>query len=100
MPALACYCERQIGSYGAARILRAYRAAMLDSRWSDPRWKQALGDDVPSTAREAVRRAVDLRDTLAEAGSPDATRAVFLVAVLNHLTSLLDVDTNELWDRV
>jgi hypothetical protein len=55
---------------------------------------------MPSTAREAVRRAVDVRDTPAETRSPDATRAVFLVAVLNHLTALLGVDTDELWDRV
>jgi hypothetical protein len=73
--------------------------AMLDWVWSDPRWRDRVGNDVPSAAREAVRRAVDLRDTLAEAQRGEATRAVFLVAVLNHLCEQLAIDTTDLWDR-
>ncbi len=43
--------------------------------------------------REALRRAVDLRDALARSGTDGTTRAVFLVAVLIHLTELLGYDT-------
>jgi hypothetical protein len=53
-----------------------------------------------TTLREALRRAVDLRDTLAEAGSGDTSRAVFLVDVLNHLADIQGVDTSALWDRL
>jgi hypothetical protein len=53
-----------------------------------------------TTLREALRRAVDLRDTLAEAGSGDTSRAVSLVDVLNHLADIQGVDTSALWDRL
>jgi GNAT superfamily N-acetyltransferase len=43
---------------------------------------------------KALRRAVDLRDTLAEARSSDTARAVFLVDVLNHLADLQGFDTS------
>jgi hypothetical protein len=56
--------------------------------WSDPRWRASVGSDAEAVLREALRRAVDLRDTLAEAGSSDRSRAVFLVDVLNHLADL------------
>jgi len=46
-----------------------------------------------------LRRAVDLRDTLAEAGSNNTARAVFLVDVLNHLADLQGFDTSELWEH-
>jgi hypothetical protein len=49
--------------------------------------------------QEALRRAVDLRDTLAEAESSDTSRAVFLVDMLNHVAEIQDVDTSALWDR-
>jgi len=45
-------------------------------------------------------RAVDLRDTLAEARSSDTARAVFLVDVLNHLADLQGFDTSGLWEGV
>ena len=72
---------------------------MPDWNWSDPRWRQAVGSDTHRTVREAVRRAVDLRDTLAEADRTETGRALFLVDVLNHLAVRLDVDVSELWDR-
>jgi hypothetical protein len=56
--------------------------------WSDPRWRQRVGSDPEATLREALLRAVDLRDTLASHGSRETTRAVFLVDVLNHLIAL------------
>jgi hypothetical protein len=59
-----------------------------------------VGSDAEAALREAVRRAVDLRDTLAEAGSSDTSRAVFLVDVLNHLAEIQGVDTSALWDRL
>jgi hypothetical protein len=68
--------------------------------WSDPRWRDSVGADAQATAREALRRAVDLRDTLAEQRSKDTARAVFLVAVLNHLTDLQGFDTSGIWERV
>ncbi len=68
--------------------------------WSDPRWRDSVGADAQATAREALRRAVDLRDTLAEARSSDTTRAVFLVDVLNHLADLQGFDTSGIWERV
>ena len=72
---------------------------MDDWIWSDPRWRDRVGDDPPTVLREAVRRAVDLRDTLATADSDETGRAVFLVDVLNHLAGLHGVDMSGLWDR-
>jgi len=69
-------------------------------RWSDPRWRVNVGSDAEAALREALRRAVDLRDTLAEAGSGDTSRAVSLVDVLNHLADIQGVDTSALWDRL
>jgi hypothetical protein len=59
-----------------------------------------VGSDAEAALREALRRAVDLRDTLAEAGSGDTSRAVFLVDVLNHLADIHGVDTSALWERL
>jgi hypothetical protein len=59
-----------------------------------------VGSDAEAALREALRRAVDLRDTLAEAGSGDTSRAVFLMDVLNHLADIHGVDTSALWDRL
>lgn len=59
-------------------------------RWPDQRWRERVGVDRRATLDEALRRAVDLRDTLAEGGRSETTRAVMLVDVLNHLADLLD----------
>jgi hypothetical protein len=65
--------------------------------WSDPRWRQRVGDDAAATVREALRRAIDLRDL--RDGETRTGRPVFLVDVLNHLSDLLEVDTSSLWER-
>jgi hypothetical protein len=67
--------------------------------WSEPRWRSRVEADAEATVREALRRAVDLRDTLAEAGSSDTARALCLVDVLNHLSELHGFDTSALWER-
>jgi hypothetical protein len=67
---------------------------MSDWRYNDSRWRDRVGDDVSATVREALRRAVDMRDTVLEAGG----RPTMLVDVLNHLVELLQVDTSSLWD--
>jgi hypothetical protein len=66
--------------------------------WSDPRWRQRVGDDVAATLREALRRAIDLRD-LREGGESRGGRPMFLVDVLNHLGDVLEIDTSSLWER-
>jgi hypothetical protein len=57
-------------------------------RWEDPRWREVVGVDRRATLEEAIRRGIDLRDTLARAGSPETSRAVLLLDVLNHLYDL------------
>jgi hypothetical protein len=46
---------------------------------------------------EALRRAVDLRDTLASQGTNETSRAGFLLDVLNHLTALHGYEF-DLWE--
>jgi hypothetical protein len=96
--------ERQIWRDAPVPFLTLARATrrvrVMDSwTWSDPRWRDRIGADAEATAREALRRAVDLRDTLAEAGSGNTARALFLVDVLNHLAELQGFDTSALWER-
>ena len=69
----------------------------MEWTWSDPRWRVHVGSDVDATMREALRRAVDLRDL--EEIEHYRSRALFLVHVLNHLSDLLAVDTTSLWER-
>lgn len=73
---------------------------MIDWRWHDPTWRNRVDEDPERTAREALRHAVALREHLAEIGTRDSARAIFLVAVLSHLCALVDFDTTELWQRV
>jgi hypothetical protein len=72
---------------------------MHDWKWHDPEWRERVGPDTEATTREALRRAVDLRDTLAETGSKQTARALVLVDVLNHLVQLQGVDPADLWER-
>jgi hypothetical protein len=60
--------------------------------WSDPRWRQRVGDDTAAAVREALRRAIDLRDL--RVGESHGGRPVLLVDVVNHLSDLLEVDTS------
>ncbi|HUO48113.1 MAG TPA: hypothetical protein VMU09_04690 [Acidimicrobiales bacterium] len=66
-------------------------------RWEDLRWRDRIGAEPAELVREAVRRAVDLRDW--SDGTGLTSRAVFLVEVLNTLCAALDVDTADLWVR-
>jgi len=63
-------------------------AGFEEWRWEDPRWGERVGDDRAAVYGEALRRAVELRDTLAGLDSPATGRAVMLVGVLHLLGSL------------
>ena len=69
---------------------------MTEWAWHDRAWREHVDDSVDATFREALGRAIDIRDL----GLPgNEGRPVFLVDVLNHLSELLAVDTASLWDR-
>jgi hypothetical protein len=65
----------------------------LDKRLRDLDWRQRTDDDPERVDREALRRALALR----EGGPP--SRAVILVDVLNRLGELLALDGTSVWDR-
>ena len=68
--------------------------------WSDPRWRDRVSGDLQATYREALRRSVDLRDTLSQGGEHAVGGAVFLVDVLNELRSVINLyesDGQDLW---
>ena len=65
----------------------------LDNRLDDLSWREKVGDDPERAYREALRRAVALRD----GGSQ--LRVVVLVAVLNRLGELSGFDGSQLWSR-
>ena len=70
-------------------------------RWEDLRWRERVGSDPERIVREALRRAVDVRDSeSAKAPSGLSARPVFLVDVLNKLCEVLNVSTERLWDEV
>jgi hypothetical protein len=59
--------------------------------WADPRWRERICQtNVLALVFEASRRAVELRDALAESGSQDVTRALFLNDVINTLYQVAD----------
>ena len=66
-------------------------------RWEDLRWRERMGGEAAELLREAVRRAVDIRDW--SEGTGLTSRAVFLVEVLDSLCASLEVDTADLWVR-
>jgi hypothetical protein len=68
----------------------------LHWRWEDPTWPVRVGEEPSRIVREALRRAVDIRDRHSD--EPLAARPVFLVDVLNRLCEVLAVDTKDLWD--
>jgi hypothetical protein len=74
-----------------------YGQGDLSWRWEDLRWRERLGSDSERIVREALRRAIDMRDS--EAANLSA-RPVFLVDVLNKLCEVLNVRTERLWDEV
>jgi len=66
---------------------------MSEWRWSDPGWRERVGVDPQALIREALRRAVDIRDQ----GSEGTGRAVFLVDVLNALCDAMEIEVGDLW---
>jgi hypothetical protein len=67
-------------------------------RWEDPRWREWTANDPTKILREALRRAVDIRDTNAQ-GSALAARPLMLVDVLNALSASLNVSGSDIWDE-
>ena len=57
--------------------------------WSDPDWRERVGNDVIASYQDALLRAVDIRDAVVDDGPFIGARAVMLVDSLNHLGSLL-----------
>jgi hypothetical protein len=74
-----------------------YGQGDLSWRWEDLRWRERVGSDSERIVREALRRAIDMRDS--EAANLSA-RPVFLVDVLNKLCEVLNVRTERLWHEV
>ena len=66
-------------------------------RWEDPRWREWTANDVAKILQEALRRAVDIRDTNAR-GSALGARPLILVDVLNALSASLKVSGSDIWD--
>jgi hypothetical protein len=65
----------------------------LDKRLRDLDWRERTGDDPERVYREAMRRALALR----EGGLRG--RVTILVDVLNRLGELLALDGTSVWDR-
>jgi hypothetical protein len=66
-------------------------------RWEDPRWREWTGNDATKILLEALRRAVDIRDTNAQRIALEA-RPLVLMDVLNALSASLKVDVSDIWD--
>ena len=67
-------------------------------RWEDPRWREWTGNDARKILREALRRAVDIRDTNAQQVALGA-RPLILLEVLNALSAALEVSGSDIWDE-
>ena len=67
----------------------------LGWRCEDLRWPERVGSDSERIVREALRRAIDIRDSASLSARP-----VFLVDVLNKLCDVLNVRTEHLWDEI
>ena len=65
--------------------------------WEDPRWREWTGNDAAKILLEALRRAVDIRDTNAQRIALGA-RPLILVDVLNALSASLKVSGSDIWD--
>ena len=66
-------------------------------RWEDPRWREWTGNDAAQILLEALRRAVDIRDTNAQRIALGA-RPTILVDVLNALSASLKVSGADIWE--
>ena len=65
--------------------------------WADPTWRERIDGDGNGILREAVRRAVHLRDGLAE-GQASTTEAVMLVDVLSEALTVFGVRGDDIWN--
>ncbi len=66
-------------------------------RWEDPRWREWTGNDAAKILQEALRRAVDIRDTNAQRIALEA-RPLILLDVLNTLSASLQVSGSDIWN--
>jgi hypothetical protein len=66
-------------------------------RWEDPNWREWTGNDAAKILREALRRAVDIRDTNAQ-GIALGARPLVLLDVLSALSGTLDISGSDIWD--
>jgi hypothetical protein len=66
-------------------------------RWSNLGWRDQVGQNPTEILREALRRAVDIRDQTDK--SKLSARPVILVDVLNELSNALGIDTDNIWER-
>ena len=64
---------------------------MPEWKWSDRAWRERVESNPEELIKEALRRAVDIRD---QGFTP---RAVALVDVLNALCALMKIDVENLW---
>ena len=67
-------------------------------RWEDPRWREWTENDATKILREALRRAVDIRDTNSQRVALGA-RPLILLDVLNALSAALEVSGSDIWDE-
>jgi hypothetical protein len=65
-------------------------------RWEDSRWREWTEGDPQKLLLEALRRAVDIRDSNAQQFALGA-RPVMLVDVLNALSVSMHGDVSDLW---
>jgi hypothetical protein len=66
-------------------------------RWEDPRWRDWTGNDAAKILDEALRRAVDIRDTNAQRIALGA-RPLILLDVLSALSASLELHGSDIWD--
>ena len=66
-------------------------------RWEDPRWREWTGNDAAKILFEALRRAVDIRDTNAQRIALGA-RPLILLDVLNALSATLGIRGSDIWE--
>jgi hypothetical protein len=60
-------------------------------------WREWTGNDAAKLLQEALRRAVDIRDTNAQRVALES-RPLILLDVLNILSASLEVSGSEIWD--
>jgi hypothetical protein len=90
--------QRRCGILGSVNDDESQRSEYMHGwRWEDPRWREWTGSDAAKLLLEALRRAVDIRDTNAQ-GIALAARPLVLLDVLNALSASLGVSGSDIWD--